>query len=360
MNRDLARGLQAVERAKRAFREGDRRAARRYATDAVYWAEDSEKAWLWLAAVASPRASLAYLRRALEINPDSQAARRGIHWAVQRLRSGELPAGAIIRQRRNIADSSISSKNLIAARSSVFHSFVPIIAAAIVLFVGLAAWTGGIPNSQASESRVGASLAYSSPNILQREGLSKATRTPTPTATFTPTPTFTPTSTSTATPTPTNTPTPTPTETPTPTPLPTDTPLPPQPNQPGIPDLPVGLGRDDPWIDIDLSAQRAYAYQGYDLIKAFTVSTGTWRTPTVTGQYQIYVKYRYADMAGPGYYLRDVPYVMYFYKGYGLHGTYWHNNFGTPMSHGCVNFRTEDAGWLFDFADVGTVVNIHY
>jgi lipoprotein-anchoring transpeptidase ErfK/SrfK len=65
-------------------------------------------------------------------------------------------------------------------------------------------------------------------------------------------------------------------------------------------------------------------------------------------------------MAGPGYYLPNVPYVMYFYEGYGLHGTYWHNNFGHPMSHGCVNFTIEDAGWLFDFASVGTVVNLHY
>jgi lipoprotein-anchoring transpeptidase ErfK/SrfK len=72
------------------------------------------------------------------------------------------------------------------------------------------------------------------------------------------------------------------------------------------------------------------------------------------------VKYRYADMSGPGYYLPNVPYVMYFYRGYGIHGTYWHNNFGTPMSHGCVNFPTDDAGWLFDFASVGTVVNVHY
>jgi lipoprotein-anchoring transpeptidase ErfK/SrfK len=113
------------------------------------------------------------------------------------------------------------------------------------------------------------------------------------------------------------------------------------------------------WIDVDLSEQRTYAYEGDQLVASFLVSTGTWQTPTVVGQYRIYVKYRYADMSGPGYYLPDVPYVMYFYKGYGLHGTYWHNNFGTPMSHGCVNLPTNDAGWLFDFASVGTVVNVH-
>jgi lipoprotein-anchoring transpeptidase ErfK/SrfK len=65
-------------------------------------------------------------------------------------------------------------------------------------------------------------------------------------------------------------------------------------------------------------------------------------------------------MAGPGYYLPDVPYTMYFYEGYGIHGTYWHNNFGTPMSHGCVNMVTEEAGWVFGFSEVGTWVIIHY
>ena len=64
-------------------------------------------------------------------------------------------------------------------------------------------------------------------------------------------------------------------------------------------------------------------------------------------------------MSGPGYYLPDVPYVMYFYDGYGLHGTYWHSNFGTPMSHGCVNLSIPDAEWLYNWADVGTLVNIH-
>jgi len=51
---------------------------------------------------------------------------------------------------------------------------------------------------------------------------------------------------------------------------------------------------------------------------------------------------------------------MYFYEGYSLHGTYWHHNFGHPMSHGCVNMRTSDAAWLYNWASVGTLVNIHY
>jgi lipoprotein-anchoring transpeptidase ErfK/SrfK len=52
--------------------------------------------------------------------------------------------------------------------------------------------------------------------------------------------------------------------------------------------------------------------------------------------------------------------TMYFYKGYGIHGTYWHHNFGHPMSHGCVNMYTPDAEWMYYWASVGTLVNIHY
>jgi lipoprotein-anchoring transpeptidase ErfK/SrfK len=124
--------------------------------------------------------------------------------------------------------------------------------------------------------------------------------------------------------------------------------------------MPVSLEIDEPWIDIDLTNQLLTAYQGDQPVMTFLVSTGKWPTATVTGEYQIYVKYESTLMYGPGYYLPDVPYVMYFYKDYGIHGAYWHMNFGTPMSHGCVNMTIEEAGWLFDFADVGTWVKIHY
>ena len=86
------------------------------------------------------------------------------------------------------------------------------------------------------------------------------------------------------------------------------------------------------------------------------VSTGRWPTPTVLGTYSIYARYASTRMVGPGYDLANVPYTQYFYKGYGLHGTYWHNNFGTPMSHGCVNMPTPEAEWAFNWASIGTPV----
>jgi uncharacterized protein YraI len=118
-------------------------------------------------------------------------------------------------------------------------------------------------------------------------------------------------------------------------------------------------GVEGRWIDIDLSEQRLDAYEGAKQVGSFLVSTGVAAYPTEKGQYKIYVKYRFTDMHGPGYFLPDVPFNMFYSGDFSIHGTYWHHNFGTPMSHGCVNMDIKDAEWLFDFAEVGTIVNIH-
>ncbi|MGC9397301.1 MAG: LysM peptidoglycan-binding domain-containing protein [Anaerolineae bacterium] len=114
------------------------------------------------------------------------------------------------------------------------------------------------------------------------------------------------------------------------------------------------------WIDVNLSTQTIVAYQGQTAVYSARVSTGLWGTPTVVGTYAIYAKYVSAPMSGPGYYLPNVPHIMYFYKGYGIHGAYWHNNFGTPMSHGCVNLSLADAEWFYNWAPMGTKVVTHY
>ena len=113
------------------------------------------------------------------------------------------------------------------------------------------------------------------------------------------------------------------------------------------------------WIDVNLATQGLVAYEGQRPVYWATVSTGTAWTPTPKGRFRIYSKYRSATMAGPGYNLPNVPYIMNFYGGYSLHGTYWHNNFGQPMSHGCVNMRTSDAQWVYNWAPVGTLVVVH-
>ena len=146
-------------------------------------------------------------------------------------------------------------------------------------------------------------------------------------------------------------------------------PTPPDPGVDIIEDVPaiadepsseVQEPNDGRWIDVNLSAQQIYAYEGDTLVNSFIVSTGVYNTPTATGEFQIYVKVPMQDMSGPGYYLPDVPWVMFFHDEYGFHGTYWHNNFGTPMSRGCINLRMDDAEWLYQWASVGTPVVVHY
>ena len=113
-------------------------------------------------------------------------------------------------------------------------------------------------------------------------------------------------------------------------------------------------------IVVDLSTQMTYAYEDGDLVFSALVSTGLPVTPTVQGEYAIYHRLEAQTMSGPGYYLPNVQWVQYFYSGYGFHGTYWHENFGEPMSHGCVNLTNEDAEWLYNFGDIGTNVYVQY
>lgn len=126
------------------------------------------------------------------------------------------------------------------------------------------------------------------------------------------------------------------------------------------PSTPPAADSSGKWIDVDLTHQILRAYAGQTPVFQTLVSTGLPATPTVVGTYRIYAKYVSAPMSGPGYYLPNVPYIMYFYRGYALHGTYWHSNFGQPMSHGCVNLSVADAEWLFHWAEVGTPVVVHY
>ncbi len=114
--------------------------------------------------------------------------------------------------------------------------------------------------------------------------------------------------------------------------------------------------RQGRWIEIDLSEQRLVAWDGDTAYYVFPVSTGTSSTPTPTGTYNIHSKHRTDRMTGPGYDIPDVPYAMYFHRGYALHGAYWHEQFGTRVSHGCINLQVSDARRLYNWADIGTTV----
>ena len=114
------------------------------------------------------------------------------------------------------------------------------------------------------------------------------------------------------------------------------------------------------WIEVDLTNQTLTAWQGDVAIMYTSISSGLPGTPTVTGRFQVGIIYQSQRMTGPGYDLPGVPWVMYFYGSYALHGAYWHNNFGTPMSHGCVNIRVDESEMLYNWAPIGTEVYVHY
>ena len=113
------------------------------------------------------------------------------------------------------------------------------------------------------------------------------------------------------------------------------------------------------WIDIDASKQRLRAYEGNQIVFSTVVSTGKTSTPTVLGRFAIRTKVPSQHMAGLDYNLPNVPWVMYFHNTYAIHGAYWHSDFGSPVSHGCVNMQPADAQWLYNWAPVGTSVVVH-
>ncbi len=116
-------------------------------------------------------------------------------------------------------------------------------------------------------------------------------------------------------------------------------------------------------IEVDLTNQKLYAFEGDKKVMEFLVSTGKWgKTPT--GEFRIWTKLRYTRMSGGSkelrtyYNLPNVPFTMFFSnaeipasRGFGIHGTYWHDNFGHPMSHGCVNMKTEEVEQLYYWAN---------
>ncbi len=114
------------------------------------------------------------------------------------------------------------------------------------------------------------------------------------------------------------------------------------------------------WIDINLSQQRLTAYQGQTLVLSTLISSGIAGRNTPTGRFAVRTKIPAQRMTGPGYNLPNVPWVMYFAGANAIHGAYWHNNFGRPMSHGCVNMRISEAQWLYNWASIGTPVVVHY
>jgi hypothetical protein len=119
-------------------------------------------------------------------------------------------------------------------------------------------------------------------------------------------------------------------------------------------------------ILVDLSEEMLYAYDGDTLFMQDPISTGLDGTPTPIGTFTVYKKTPSRYMQGPipgvsdqSYDLPGVPWNLYFTNdGAVIHGAYWHNHFGEPWSHGCVNLAPQEAKKLYMWADVGTTVTV--
>lgn len=143
-----------------------------------------------------------------------------------------------------------------------------------------------------------------------------------------------------------------------------------QPAQPARPAARAQPARPAPRggksIIVDISAQWLYAYESDTLVFDAPVSTGRDGFNTPIGTYAIYHKVRSQTMRGCAggecWNVPNVPHAMYIVGGVALHGTYWHNQFGSGVrrSHGCINLPLGAAAWLYEWAPMGTPVTVRW
>lgn len=346
-----------LQQAYTALKAGHKLEARQLLEQVVAQQPEEFRGWLWLASVTdSPQQALAYVERAARLNPAHPSVAQARAWVQKKAVNSIQYSGTNSRGEAAVKKRPLSPL-LWAGVAALF----------LILFL-LGAWVVG--NGRVDQLSTGsfspAAANDQPPATLMAAGLGHVGQNLPPIASpsATPSPTRDPLQAkavaahSDPLPTWTTTPTATPTATPTPTPEPTFV-----SDQTYI-QRPAGVGRNERWIDINLTSQTLTAYEGDEPVFSSLISSGTRTHPTVTGQFRVWHRTRSQTMDGRrlgyNYYLENVPYVMYFYRDYAIHGTYWHNNFGTPMSHGCVNMKTEEAEWLFNWSQMGTLVNVRY
>jgi uncharacterized protein YgiM (DUF1202 family) len=124
---------------------------------------------------------------------------------------------------------------------------------------------------------------------------------------------------------------------------------------------PGSIRANERWVGVNLGQQTVVAYEGDTPVYAAMVATGLPATPTVQGVFRTWQRLASGKMSGGSaatggyYYLEGVTWTCYFYAGYALHTAYWHDAFGRPRSHGCVNLSPYDAWWLFQWSAPGGV-----
>lgn len=116
-------------------------------------------------------------------------------------------------------------------------------------------------------------------------------------------------------------------------------------------------------VDLNLSTQRATAYENDQVVNSWAISSGLPGSPTPTGNFSVFAHTAMQDMGcfeGAAYCTEDVPWSTWFAPNIAFHGAYWHNNFGQQMSHGCVNMPVSAAKYIYDWAPVGSAVSVHW
>jgi lipoprotein-anchoring transpeptidase ErfK/SrfK len=372
---------QVLKLAYEALRRGDKQAARRWGQIAARMVPEKEDPWLILAAVARPKVSIAYLERALLIDPHSERARNGLEWARRKLneqtQTERLTVGAgsnqvkVPARPRPVAQKEMPSVHAPARVGSKSRNSLRILI--ILLLISLsAAWVfwpaigsptqAFIQNLPAAEQSNPESKAGQDNPILSwfQEALGQLTRTASPTVTITPTATasFTPSPSGTATLTPTFTV----------TPLPTGTPTPPEWLLEGefvSSQFPQG---GEKLIVVSISEQHLYAYQGGELVFSFIASTGM-ENATRPGTYHVLDKLPDAYASTWDIWM---PNWMGIYQAgsleNGIHGLpimqngrrLWAGVLGAPISYGCVVLGVEESLALYQWAEVGVTVRIDY
>src|SRR5271157_931338 len=356
MNNKFVSVSQVLQQAKEALERGEKHEARYWAQIATSMAPNMEEPWLILAAVASSRANIAYLERALEVNPKSERAQKELDLARRRqlneemlpiIREAETPPAQVEAYTR--------PKPVVQKGRHFLYVSTPLRFLILALFLIAASayfWTGSSFSAlAAAHNRISTSSQDSQLHYWSQAYLSKPTYTPSPAATFAPTlspsltPSLTATSTFTATPFPTN------------TSQPSNRPLQGQRSAPSGEKL----------IVVSIHEQHLYAYQGSKLVYSFDVSTGG-NNSTEAGTYHILDKIPNAYGADWNFWMPD--WMGIYYVGNlenGFHALpllangqrLWGDEIGMPVTYGCVVLDIADAQTLYAWADVGTAVQIN-
>ena len=127
---------------------------------------------------------------------------------------------------------------------------------------------------------------------------------------------------------------------------------------------PAGVPAGGAWVEVNLFEQTLAAYRGGQMVYATLISSGLDDFDTPDGLFSVWYRTERGKMSGLEgysgyYYLEDVPWSLFFNRSYALHAAYWHNDFGYPHSHGCINLAPLDARWLYDWAPGALWVWVH-